>query len=43
VLSQADVHAYGVSGPIARGSGVDFDLRRDEPYLGYGELQDTRR
>jgi len=41
VLSQADVHAYGVSGPIARGSGVDFDLRRDEPYLGYGELQDT--
>ena len=28
------VHAYGVSGPIARASGVDFDLRRDEPYLG---------
>ena len=21
--------------------GVDFDLRRDEPYLAYGELQDT--
>jgi len=41
VLSRADVHAYGVSGPIARASGVDFDLRRDEPYLGYGELQDT--
>ncbi|MEW1863647.1 NADH-quinone oxidoreductase subunit D [Streptomyces sp. NPDC088194] len=38
VLSAADVHAYGVSGPIARASGVDFDLRRDEPYLGYGEL-----
>ena len=35
------VHAYGVSGPIARASGVDFDLRRDEPYLAYGELQDT--
>ena len=30
------VHAYGVSGPIARASGVDFDLRRDEPYLAYG-------
>ena len=28
----------GVSGPIARASGVDFDLRRDEPYLAYGEL-----
>jgi NADH-quinone oxidoreductase subunit D len=41
VLSQAAVHAYGVSGPIARASGVDFDLRRDEPYLAYGELQDT--
>src|SRR5690606_12610706 len=23
---------------IARASGVDFDLRRDEPYLAYGEL-----
>ncbi|MFJ2959389.1 NADH-quinone oxidoreductase subunit D [Streptomyces sp. NPDC087270] len=41
VLSAADVHAYGVSGPIARASGVDFDLRRDEPYLGYGELGDV--
>ncbi len=41
VLSPRAVHAYGVSGPIARGSGVDFDLRRDEPYLAYGELQDT--
>ena len=29
---------YGVSGPIARASGVDFDLRRDDPYLAYGEL-----
>ncbi|MFF3561952.1 NADH-quinone oxidoreductase subunit D [Streptomyces sp. NPDC002574] len=41
VLPARDVHAYGVSGPIARASGVDFDLRRDEPYLAYGELQDT--
>ena len=30
--------AYGVSGPIARASGVDFDLRRDEPYLAYGDI-----
>jgi NADH-quinone oxidoreductase subunit D len=35
------VAAYGVSGPIARASGVDFDLRRDEPYLAYGELPVT--
>ena len=38
VLSPELVDAYGVSGPIARASGVDFDLRRDEPYLAYGEL-----
>ena len=38
VLSKELVAAYGVSGPIARASGVDFDLRREEPYLAYGEL-----
>lgn len=38
VLSTEQVRGYGVSGPIARASGVDFDLRRDEPYLAYGEL-----
>ncbi|MDP9443115.1 MAG: NADH-quinone oxidoreductase subunit D [Actinomycetota bacterium] len=38
VLSAELVHAYGVSGPIARASGVDFDLRRDEPYLAYDDL-----
>jgi NADH-quinone oxidoreductase subunit D len=43
VLTPADVHAFGVSGPIARASGVDFDLRRDEPYLAYGELADVLR
>jgi NADH-quinone oxidoreductase subunit D len=38
VVDAETVHAYGVSGPIARASGVDIDLRRDEPYLAYGEL-----
>src|SRR5262245_439790 len=38
VLSAAEAAAYGASGPIARASGLDFDLRRDEPYLAYGEL-----
>ena len=38
VLTSAQVRQYGVSGPAARASGVDFDLRRDEPYLAYGEL-----
>ncbi len=40
VLSPELIDAYGVSGPIARASGVDFDLRRDEPYLAYGDLVD---
>ncbi len=38
VLSPELIDAYGVSGPIARAAGVDFDLRRDEPYLAYDEL-----
>lgn len=38
VLDAQTAAAYGVSGPAARASGMDFDLRRDEPYLAYGEL-----
>jgi len=29
---------YGVTGPVARGSGIDYDLRRDDPYGYYDEL-----
>ncbi|MFJ4793382.1 NADH-quinone oxidoreductase subunit D [Kitasatospora purpeofusca] len=36
VLTRAQAEAYGASGPIARASGLDLDLRRDEPYLAYG-------
>lgn len=43
VLSREQIMQYGVSGPIARASGVDMDLRRDQPYLAYGELQDVLR
>jgi NADH-quinone oxidoreductase subunit D len=38
LLAPELVSQYGVSGPIARATGVDFDLRRDEPYLAYGHL-----
>ncbi len=38
VLTEEQVRQFGVSGPAARASGVDFDLRRDEPYLAYEEL-----
>ena len=43
VLAPAQVRQYGVSGPAARACGVDFDLRRDEPYLAYGELTTVLR
>ncbi|GAA3696581.1 NADH-quinone oxidoreductase subunit D [Nonomuraea antimicrobica] len=41
VLTREQIMQYGVSGPIARASGVDFDLRRDDPYLAYPELPVT--
>ena len=30
--------AYGVTGPIARAAGIDWDLRRDMPYEAYGDV-----
>ena len=38
VLPKETAYAYGVSGPIARGSGIDFDVRKDEPYLVYDQF-----
>jgi NADH-quinone oxidoreductase subunit D len=38
VLPPEVAAAFGASGPVARASGLDLDLRRDEPYLAYGEL-----
>lgn len=29
---------YGAVGPTARASGVDYDVRRDDPYLAYGSI-----
>ncbi|MBI1378133.1 MAG: NADH-quinone oxidoreductase subunit D [Frankiales bacterium] len=43
VLPRDVALAHGVSGPVARASGVDLDLRRDEPYLAYAELADVLR
>jgi NADH-quinone oxidoreductase subunit C/D len=37
-LSPAAAKSYGATGPVARGSGVDYDLRRDDPYGYYPEL-----
>jgi NADH-quinone oxidoreductase subunit D len=35
ILSAQDALALGVTGPSLRGSGVDLDLRRTNPYCGY--------
>ena len=38
LLSAEDAVALGQSGPVLRASGVDWDIRRAEPYLAYPEL-----
>jgi len=38
ILEPETVKSYGATGPVARGSGVDYDLRRDDPYGYYDEL-----
>src|SRR5471032_3328876 len=35
VISKDAAVAYGLVGPIARGAGVDYDVRKYFPYLGY--------
>jgi NADH-quinone oxidoreductase subunit D len=39
LLSAEDAVALGQSGPVLRASGVDWDIRRDEPYLTYGDVE----
>ncbi|WP_440008138.1 NADH-quinone oxidoreductase subunit D [Halomicrococcus sp. SG-WS-1] len=38
VLEPDVAKQYGATGPVARGSGVDYDVRRDDPYGYYDEL-----
>ncbi|HXP91687.1 MAG TPA: NADH-quinone oxidoreductase subunit D [Fibrobacteria bacterium] len=38
-VSAEDAVSYGLVGPNLRGSGIDFDLRRDKPYGLYGRFQ----
>jgi NADH-quinone oxidoreductase subunit D len=43
VLDREVAASYGASGPVARASGLDLDLRRDDPYLAYAALGDALR
>lgn len=39
IISKEDAIDYGLTGPNLRGSGVDYDLRKHQPYLVYDQLQ----
>ena len=39
VISRALAEAVGVTGPVLRGSGIGFDVRKAAPYDAYPELQ----
>jgi NADH-quinone oxidoreductase subunit D len=38
ILKREDALKLAIVGPTARGSGVDIDVRKDEPYEAYGEI-----
>ena len=38
ILSAAEAVALGATGPMLRGAGMAWDLRRDEPYLFYDQV-----
>ncbi|HEY7873505.1 MAG TPA: NADH-quinone oxidoreductase subunit D [Actinomycetota bacterium] len=39
VIGRDDAEALGATGPIARASGIDWDLRRDMPYEAYDQVR----
>jgi NADH-quinone oxidoreductase subunit D len=39
VISKEDAIDFGLSGPVLRGSGVEHDLRKAQPYLVYNQLE----
>jgi NADH-quinone oxidoreductase subunit D len=38
IITPQMVDRYGITGPNARAAGIARDIRRDQPYLGYDEL-----
>jgi NADH-quinone oxidoreductase subunit D len=41
VITPAQALDFGLTGPMIRGSGIDFDIRRDMPYLLYKEAYEA--
>ncbi len=39
VLTKEDAVSYGVTGPMARGSGMDYDVRKAFPYFVYERME----
>ncbi|MFM1941966.1 MAG: hypothetical protein RI897_948 [Verrucomicrobiota bacterium] len=39
IISREDAIGYGLTGPNLRGSGVNYDVRRAQPYLVYNQLE----
>ncbi len=39
VISKEDALAYGLTGPFLRSTGVDYDVRKAQPYLVYDKLK----
>src|SRR6185295_16210752 len=38
VISQKDAIAYGITGPFLRSTGIETDVRRNQPYMVYDRL-----
>ncbi len=39
IISREDAIAWGCTGPVLRGSGVEWDVRRAQPYLDYDQYE----
>ena len=38
ILERDKVRGFGCSGPVIRGTGIPFDMRKIEPYAAYGDM-----
>jgi len=38
-ISKEDALAYGITGPFLRSTGVDYDVRKSQPYLVYDKIE----